>query len=86
MPALAGSVTAPANFATNPDALAPFRPDFWVLKVTVGTVDVSFDGQAVHLTLASTDAILVLPTAATRLWVRQNGGAATLRWSAMTQA
>lgn len=84
MSAQSGSIAAPANFNTAPDVALEFLPDTWVLKVTAGTADISFDGKDVHLTLASTDAILPLNTKRTKLWVRQNGGAATLRWSAIT--
>lgn len=84
MSAASGTVSAPASFATAADAAPSFEPNFWVLKATVGTADISFDGSVVALTLSSTDVALVLPTKASKLWVKQNGGAATLRWSAMT--
>jgi len=86
MPALAGVATAPASFATTPDVSLQFEPNTWVLKCTAGTVDISFDGKEVHLTLSSTDAILPINTLRKKLWTKQNGGAATLRWSALSQA
>lgn len=86
MSAAAGSITAPASFTVNPDVSLEFEPDSLVLKVTAGTADISFDGTNVHLTLASTDSVIVLPKKSKKLWVKQNGGAATLRWSALTLA
>jgi len=85
MPAQSGTVAAAAAFPTNPDVALDFEPDTWVLKVTVGTADISFDGANVHLTLTSTDSLLPLPTKRKKLWVKQNGGAATLRWSAISR-
>lgn len=85
MPAQSGTVTAAASFPTNPDVSLAFEPDTWTLKATAGTADLSFDGVNVHLTLTSTDPILPLPTKLKKLWVKQNGGAATLRWSAISR-
>lgn len=84
MPAESGTIAAPAAFNTAADAAPAFRPDFWVLKVTAGTSEISFDGIGVHLTLTSTDAAIVLPVSFKKLWARQSGGASSLRWSAMT--
>jgi hypothetical protein len=86
MSAAAGSVVAPATFDVAPNVLLDFEPDSLVLKTTAGTADISFDGVNVHLTLAIADSIVVVPSKRKKLWVRQNGGAATLRWSALTLA
>jgi hypothetical protein len=86
MPAQSGSITAPASFATTADVTLNYRPDVWVLKAVSGTTDISFDGVNVHLTLTSTDVILPIPVCFTKLWARQNGGASTLRWSALSEA
>lgn len=86
MPAQSGTVSAAASFPASPDVALAFEPDTWTLKATAGTADISFDGTNVHLTLTSTDPILPLPTKRTKMWVRQNGGAATLRWSALTNS
>jgi hypothetical protein len=80
-------VVAPASFTPlTPDVSLEFEPDTLVLKATAGTADISFDGVNVHLTLATTDSILPIPSKRKKMWVRQNGGAATLRWSALTLA
>jgi len=84
MSADSGTVAAPANFAAAPDVSLGFEPDTYVLKATAGTADISFDGVNVHLTLSSGDVILAIPTKRKKLWVKQNGGAASLRWSAFT--
>jgi hypothetical protein len=86
MSAASATVVAPAAFATAPDMALEFEPDTLVLKVTAGTADISFDGVGVHLTLTSSDSILAIPVKRKKLWVKQNGGAATLRWSALTLA
>jgi hypothetical protein len=88
MPAASGTVVAGAAFAalTAPDALPGFESDYWVFRATVGTVDVSFDGVNVALTLANADGLLQIETKRKALWVRQNGGAATLRWSSFTKS
>lgn len=84
MAAQGGSVVAPASYNTNPDVALAFEPNTWVLKASAGTVVVSFDGVNDHVTLASAEANLPLSTKFTKLWVKQSGGAATLRWSALT--
>lgn len=84
MSASSGTVSAPSSFATAPDVSLEFVPDTLVFKVTTGTADISFDGVNVHLTLVSTDSILPLFSKRKKIWVKQNGGAATLRWSALT--
>jgi hypothetical protein len=86
MSAASGVVAAPASFTTAPDVSLDFEPDTLVLKVTVGTADISFDGVNVHLILDSAETTFPLPTKRKKMWVRQNGGAATLRWSALTLA
>ncbi len=86
MSAAAGSIAAPATFDAAPNVSLEFEPDSLVLKATVGTADISFDGTNVHLTLASTDSVVVVPKKSKKMWVKQNGGAATLRWSALTLA
>lgn len=86
MSAAAGSVVAPATFDVAPNVSLEFEPDSLVLKATAGTADISFDGTNVHLTLATADSIVVVPSKRKKLWVKQNGGAATLRWSALTLA
>lgn len=84
MSAESGTVAAPSSFAAAPDVVLNFEPDTYVLKVISGTADISFDGVNVHLTLASGDVILPIPCKRKKLWVQQNGGAASLRWSAFT--
>jgi hypothetical protein len=84
MAASSGTVTAAAAFPATADVTLPFTPEIYVLKVTVGTADISFDGTNSHLTLATGDTLISLPLRFNRMWVRQNGGAATLRWSAFT--
>lgn len=84
MAAQGGTIAAPAAYNTNPDVALGFEPNTWVLKATAGTVVVSFDGKEDHVTLASAEANLPLTTKFTKLWVKQSGGAATLRWSALT--
>ena len=84
MSTASGTIVAPVSFNTTADAIPGFEPVGWTLKATVGTVDVSYDGVNVAVTLTTTDSILVFPVRNAKLWVRQNGGAATLRWSAFT--
>lgn len=83
MPAQSGTVVAAASFATTPDQTLLWDPKLWLVRATVGTADVSFDGVNVALTIGTADLFVSLPVNFTRLWVRQNGGAATLRWSAI---
>ena len=88
--AVSGTIITAAAFAAQnlPDVDTKFswgfEPALWVLTATVGTVAYSFDGTNVAGTLAVADPPLVLPVKHTHLWSRQNGGAATLRWSAMS--
>ncbi len=84
MPAQSAVVVAPASFASSPDFTVPFEPNSLILKASSGTADVSFDGVNVAITIASTDGFLTLTTKRTKIWVRQNGGASTLRISAIT--
>ena len=84
MAAESGSIAAPASYPTNPQVDLSFEPNTWVLKATVGSCAVSFDGQNDHLILNNPNVDLPLTTKFKKLWVKQSGGAATLRWSALT--
>lgn len=86
MPAQGGSVAAAASYATLPDVALAFEPDHLILKVASGTCDISFDGTNTFFTLATADAAIVLHTKLKNIWFRQNGGASTIRWGAITTA
>jgi hypothetical protein len=86
MSASSNTVVTPAAYTalSAPSADPGFDPNFWVFDVTVGIADISFDGVNTALTLAVADAAFLLPVNYAKAWFRQNGGAATIRWSALT--
>lgn len=87
MPAfMSAALTVPASYSAAPDVALQFLPDELIIRAVSGNFFYSFDGVNDHGMLNSTDAPQLLFTKRTKIWFKQNGGAATARLSALTIA
>lgn len=86
MPAQSQTVTVAASYTAAPDISLPFEPDTLMLRSEAGSFFFSFDGVNNHGRVIAADPNLALSTKRTKVWLKQDGGAATARISAFTVA
>jgi hypothetical protein len=85
MPAAASTITAPAAYTAAPDVALQFQPDEWIVRATAGNAFVSLDGAANFFSVRVADAApLVVRSKSKAVWVKQDGGAATVLVAAFT--
>lgn len=87
MPAAASTVTAPAAYTVAPDVTLQFQPDVWVVRATTGNALVSLDGTNNYFSVRTADTgPLYVQSKGQKLWVKQDGGAATVLVAAFSHA
>lgn len=88
MAAYMTTVVVPASYAAQnaPNIALEFVPDTLIFRSVTGSFYVSFDGVNDHLLVEDSDPALVINTKRTKIWFKQNSGAATARLSAVTTA
>jgi len=88
---MSGAITVGASYAAQSapdfDVSAEFVPDFFDFRATAGSFFYSFDGVNDHGIVNNTDLVPIkVESHCRKVWVKQNGGAATARVSAWTRA
>lgn len=82
---LSGALTVPAAYTLlTPDVSLPFDPDQTIFRATAGNYFYSFDGVNDHGMVNTGEAALIILSKRRKVWLKQNGGAATARIAAHT--
>ena len=74
------TLTSVSSYPTSPQFVCPFQPDYLVIRVESGTpgVYISLDGVNDHMHYKAADAFnVLLPTKASRVWLREDGAGAS---------
>lgn len=83
---LSSALTVPAAYTANPDVNLAFEPDQVIFRATAGNYFYSFDGVEDHGMVNNGEAALIILSKRRKVWLKQNGGAATARIAAHTVA